>query len=350
MPVDVTAKQRAFQTTALAALGRFRLRLARIDDLRRRALRPVSHHTACAGQTHRCPIRIPHVTWLRAFEAAARHSSFSDAAAELFLTPAAVSQQIRLLEQHLGVQLFRRLPRGVALTDVGQAYALPIRKSFSEMQDATEGLFTIRSKRKVRVRASISYATLILAPRLKDFHDLHPEIEIELSTAVWSDRMDDETIDLDIRYGTGHWEDRDIWQLSQEFALLVCHPDHAHRFGGKDKIHDILAAGTVPILGSEVEWARYSDQFDLSFGTPPIWLKADSSLVALQTISAGFGTALIHESFARPFLERGSLVSLLSHRLPIKQSYFLVAREGFGDYHDVDALRKWIIETTAPAT
>lgn len=324
--------------------------LERIDDLRRRALGLASHHTACAGQTHRCPIRIPHVTWLRAFEAAARHSSFSDAASELHLTPAAVSQQIRLLEQHLGVQLFRRLPRGVALTDVGQAYALPIRKSFSEIQDATEGLFTIRNKRKVRVRASISYATLVLAPRLKDFHDLHPEIEIELSTAVWSDRMDDETIDLDIRYGTGHWDDRDLWQLSHEFALLVCHPDHANRFSEERSIHDILAAGTVPVLGSEVEWARYSDHFDLGLGTPPVWLKADSSLVALQTISAGFGTALIHESFARPFLDNGSLVSLFDYRLPIRQSYFLVAREGFGDHPDVDALRKWIIGTSVSAS
>lgn len=91
--------------------------------------------------------RLPHVIWLRAFEAAARHNSFSGASQELNLTPAAVSQHIRLLEEHLGVSLFKRLPHGVALTDMGKAYALPIRRAFTDMQDATSGLFAQRKKR-----------------------------------------------------------------------------------------------------------------------------------------------------------------------------------------------------------
>lgn len=261
----------------------------------------------------------------------------------MHLTPAAVSQQIRLLEQHLGVPLFQRLPRGVALTDMGQAYALPIRKSFSEMQAATEGLFTVRRKRKVRIRASISYAALILAPQLKLFHDLHPDIEIELSTAVWSDRMDSEAIDLDIRYGTGLWDDRNIWKLNEETATLVCHPDHAGSLGDNLNVRDLLAAGTVPVLGSENEWTRYSNHFALDLSSPTVWIKADSSLIALQTISAGFGTALILDSLAQPFIDRGALISPFSHRLPITQSYFLVAREGYGEQDDIESVRKWIM-------
>ena len=98
-------------------------------------------------------MKTPQVTWLRSFEAAARRGSFSAAADDLGLTPAAVSQQIRLLEKHLGAQLFERLPKGVVLTDTGQAYAQPIRKSFSEMQAATEGLFGSRSRKTVKVRS-----------------------------------------------------------------------------------------------------------------------------------------------------------------------------------------------------
>ncbi|MDQ2094467.1 LysR substrate-binding domain-containing protein [Rhodalgimonas zhirmunskyi] len=288
------------------------------------------------------------MTWLRAFEAAARHSSFSGAAAELNLTPAAVSQQIRLLEQHLGIQLFHRLPRGVALTDMGQAYALPIRKSFTEMQDATEGLFTVRRKRKVRIRASISYATLILAPRLKAFRDLYPDIELSLSTAVWSDRMDNETIDLDIRYGTGHWDEPHIWKLGEETAMVVCHPDHARAFGDDPRIEDMLAAGIVPVLGSEVEWVRLSDLFGLDLPAPPVWLKADSSLIALQTVTAGFGAALIHESFAKPYMERGVLTSPFDYRLPVQQAYYLVARDGLGNRDEIDAFRTWLMTPDAP--
>lgn len=291
-------------------------------------------------------MRLPHVTWLRAFEAAARHSSFSDAAVELNLTPAAVSQQIRLLEQYLNVPLFRRLPRGVELTDMGQAYALPIRKSFAEMKDATEGLFTVSRKRKIRIRASISYAALVLSPRLKAFHDLHPEIEVVLSTAVWSDRMDPEAIDIDIRYGTGHWNETDIWKLGDEVATLVCHPEHLQSFGDTPDVRDLLSAGTVPVLGSELEWRRLSDRFGLDFPEPPVWLTADSSLIALQTITAGFGTALIHKSFTKPFEARGVLVSPFEFSLPIREAYYLVMRDGPAGRAEMEAFRQWLMNET----
>lgn len=289
-------------------------------------------------------MRLPHVTWLKAFEAAARHSSFSDAAMELNLTPAAVSQQIRLLEKHLGVPLFRRLPRGVVLTDMGQAYALPVRKSFCEMQEATEGLFHVRRKRKIRIRASITYATLVLAPRLKAFHDLYPDIEIALSTAVWSDRMDHETIDADIRYGTGHWNETDIWKLGDEVATLVCHPDHLRAFGPEPRVKEMLEAGIVPVLGSEIEWRRFSDQFGLDCPTPPVWLTADSSLIALQSVAAGFGSALIHQAFSRSFLDRGLLVSPFAYRLPIREAYYLVLRDNTEGRDEIDAFRRWLTE------
>ncbi len=168
------------------------------------------------------------------------------------------------------------------------------------MQDATEGLFTVRRKRKVRIRASITYATLVLAPRLKAFHDLYPDIEISLSTAVWSDRMDNETIDVDIRYGTGHWDEPQIWKLGDEVATIVCSPDYLKSFGPEPGIKKVLAQGVVPVFGSEVEWRRLSDRFDLGIPEPPVWLNADSSLIALQTIAAGFGTALIQERFVMP--------------------------------------------------
>ncbi len=287
-------------------------------------------------------MRLPHVTWLRAFEAAARHSSFSDAAMELNLTPAAVSQQIRLLEQHLGTALFRRLPRGVVLTDMGQAYAVPVRKSFSEMQSATDSLFNVRRKRKIRIRASITYATLVLAPRLKAFHDLHPDIEVALSTAVWSDRMDHETIDADIRFGTGHWAEADICKLGDEVATLVCHPDHLRRIGPAPTPRQVLEAGVVPVLGSEIEWRRFSDQFDLECPEPPIWLKADSSLIALQSVAAGFGSALIHKSFSQQFLERGSLVSPFDHCLPIREAYYLVLRDKAAGRDEIETFRSWL--------
>ncbi|WP_166418374.1 LysR family transcriptional regulator, partial [Cochlodiniinecator piscidefendens] len=182
---------------------------------------------------------LPHVTWLRAFEAAARHRSFTAAAEELGLTPAAISQQIRLLEKHLNAPLFDRLPRGVALTEMGQAYALPVRKSFSDMQIATDGLFGAPRKRVVKVRASISCAGLVIAPRLAEFQQAHPDIEVQLSTFVWSDRFINEESDIDIRYGHGDWTDGTITHLGHEYAIVVCHPDYVKTHGAAFNIQTV---------------------------------------------------------------------------------------------------------------
>jgi LysR family glycine cleavage system transcriptional activator len=121
--------------------------------------------------------------------------------------------------------------------------------------------------------------------------------------------MEDDPIDLDIRYGTGHWDETEVYKLADEVATVVCHPDFAKSFGAEPRIHDALAAGFVPVLASQVEWRRLADHYELDISEPPVWLTADSSLIALQTIATGSGAALILESLSRPFVDRGELVS-----------------------------------------
>lgn len=286
---------------------------------------------------------LPHVTWLRAFEAAARHSSFSGAADELNLTPAAVSQHIRLLEKHLGVDLFKRLPHGVTLTAMGQAYALPIRKAFTEMQDATAGLFTRQKKRRLHVRTSISYGALTLAPRLAAFSDRFPDIDLHLSTAIWSDRMDDPSVDIDIRYGTGNWPDPHMWQLSQETGVVVCRKDHAERFGTPTDISVMAAEKLVLVMGSEVEWQRLATHFSLEIPQPANTIKADSSVMALQVLLGGGCAGIVHESFARPYIDQGLLVSPFEYRLPIRESYFMIIESDSLNRSEVADFRDWIL-------
>lgn len=274
--------------------------------------------------------RLPHVTWLRSFEAAARHSSFTAAAEELFLTPAAVSQQIRQLEHHLGIRLFKRLPKGVQLTDIGQAYAIPVRKSFVEMQAATDGLFRVQSKSVVRVRCSISFAALILAPLLRDFAQDYPEIDVELSTAVWSDRMEGAEIDLDIRYGEGAWPEPNVHPLPVEGVTVVCHPDYAARLGTEPTAETLGKADIVQIVGSETDWDRLLQAIGADVPRPHPWMKADSSLIALQILSAGHGCALISRSFARRALAEGRLVAPYALSLPMQENFVLVERDDLG--------------------
>lgn len=287
--------------------------------------------------------KLPHVTWLRAFESAARNSSFSSAAEELNLTPAAVSQQIKLLEHHLGVQLFTRLPRGVALTDIGHAYAQPIRKSFSEMQEATTGLFGSKKKRTVRVRASISYAALVLAPQLSAFRRIHPDIEVQLTTAIWTDRIEGEAIDVEIRYGHGDWAERDIRHLGHRFAEVVCHPGFAASLGDDLSVHT-LAAHAVQIIGSESDWTQLSEHYGLDL--PPVVgaMKADSSLIALQIMSGGTGAAIVSEDFSRRYIEQGLLVSPFDYRLPLARTFFLVLQESAQEKSEVGQFCEWLFE------
>jgi LysR family transcriptional regulator, glycine cleavage system transcriptional activator len=287
-------------------------------------------------------MKTPQVTWLRSFEAAARRGSFSAAADDLGLTPAAVSQQIRLLEKHLGAQLFERLPKGVVLTDTGQAYAQPIRKSFSEMQAATEGLFGSRSRKTVKVRSSISYAALVLAPQLGAFRTTYPDIDVQLSTTVWSDRIETDDIDVDIRYGNGEWDDGTIWRLGDEQASVVCSPQFANSFGDTLNFEALYGSRVVQIIGSEVEWVRMLDHYDLDLAPPVAWLKADSSLMALQIILSGLGSAIVMERFSRSFVAQGLLVEPLAYRLPILQSYFLVVTDKAERRDEVRSFCRWL--------
>lgn len=290
-------------------------------------------------------MKLPPITWLRAFDAAARHSSFSAAADELALTPAAVSQQIRLLEQYLGVQLFIRQPRGVVLTDTGQAYAQPVDRSFSDLRAATAGLFGSATDGTVRVRASISYATLVLAPRLAAFRNRYPEIEVQLSTTVWGDRLDDGAVDIDIRYGTGGWDDGTIWHLGDQHAGIVCHPAFAATFGDGLTIDAVYRSPTVQIIGSESEWSRLAAHLDRPLEPPKSWMKADSSLVALQMVAGGSGFALVMEIFSRPFIEQGLLVDPLGCRLPVDQSFFLVVGDRAAKRESVATFCEWLAGT-----
>ena len=284
---------------------------------------------------------IPHVTWLKAFEAAARNGSFSAAAEELHLTPAAVSQQIKLLEQHLEVQLFTRHARGVVLTDMGHSYAQPIQKSFADMHDATVGLFNIGKKREVRVHASISYAALVLAPRIPEFNRLHPDIDIQLTTAVWTDACNVDALDVEIRYGHGDWPERDIRHLGHRYAHVVCHPEFSASFG-KGLSFSALAEHAVQIIGSETDWRQMAEHFDLDLPKVKGRTRADSSLMALQIASGGTGAALVAECFTGDYIEKGFLTSPFEHRFPLTRSFFLVVHDKAADRKEIDQFCEWL--------
>jgi LysR family glycine cleavage system transcriptional activator len=284
--------------------------------------------------------RLPHVTWLNTFEAAARHGSFSAAADELSLTPAAVSQHVKLLEQTLQTKLFKRLPRGVELTDIGQAYAQPVRQSFVDLQAATDGLFQLKKQTTLHVRASISFGVIVLVPRLHEFRALNPEINIVVSTTVWSDRLNDAAIDVDIRYGNGDWSERDIWQLRKGQACLICSPQVASTL--REDPCQLKNADIVNIIGSENDWPRMFRKLGIENVAPPPWMSVESSLLALESIAAGRGIAIVDTLFNDNYVKRGDLIVPFEQVVPTIQNFYLVADPDRKIRSAVACFRDWI--------
>jgi LysR family glycine cleavage system transcriptional activator len=167
------------------------------------------------------PRRLPPLNWLRAFDSAARHMSFTDAAEELGVTQAAVSQQVRQLEDWLGAQLFKRLPRSLVLTDAGIAYLPTVRDSFDRLHIGTEQIFGRLGRRPVTLRATATIAALWLAPRLVAFRAQHSDITLRVTTLYAPVDFGQDGVDIELRYGPGDWPGVKAFKLADETYFPV---------------------------------------------------------------------------------------------------------------------------------
>lgn len=266
---------------------------------------------------------LPPLPWLRAFEAAARRGSFAAAAGELGLTSAAVSYQVRALEQLLGRPLFERLPRGLRLTDMGKAYLPSIRKAFSELSISTLGIFGPEGDITLDIRVSVSFGVLWLAPRLGDFLAAHPGFRVRLLSAIWGDALPADRTDVDIRFGHGAWPGFTARLLVNDPVVLVT-PTTSKVAGP----HDIAPGELIHILGVEGDWQHLFTATDQAPPFDQVGLTVDTTLAALELVAAGAGAALVLERFARPFVAQGRIRLVPELYLPQEQSHYLLTREG----------------------
>ncbi len=267
---------------------------------------------------------LPHLPWLRAFEAAARRQSFSGAAQDLHLSVAAVSLQIRSLEQHLGFALFERLARGVQLTDMGRAYLPSVRKAFDELAAATAGLFGGKAEQSVTVRATAAFAVLWLAPRLHVFMQAYPGIRMRLYTSIWADGLNADAVDVDIRFGDGRWEGFDVTLLRHEPSIAVCSPAWKQRANRKQALALLAQRHLIHIMGCEDLWTRWFLAAGDVAAPLPQGVQVDTSLSALELAAAGAGFAIVLQSFAQPYLASGRLIAPFHRSLEISDAHYLL--------------------------
>ncbi len=271
------------------------------------------------------PESIPPLLGLHAYEAAARHGSFVAAAAELHLSPAAVSQRVRTLEAHLGVQLFERLPRSVQLTEMGRAYLPAVRDVFDDLSAATSGLFGGPGRGWLTVRAQVSYATTWLAPRLPDFARTHPMIDVRLVSTVWADTLPPEEVDLDIRQGNGTWPGYLSMKLHDDVAVVLCGTRFWERHGPFAHISDLLDWPRVQVLGFDDIWERLARSTDQpAADTAHGQITVDTSLTALSIVAEGETWTIVPERFARAAVRNRTVTLALPGAVRMRQDHYLL--------------------------
>lgn len=291
---------------------------------------------------------LPPLNALRSFDAAARHLSFVRAAAELGVTPGAVSHQVRQLEAWLGQTLFERRAKGVALTALGRDYGARLRAIFDQIAAATRGARQPAAPPRVVLRCQYSLAAKWLAPRLAAFRAVHPDIELSVLARRYHPDPRAEGADLAIYYSRGPLPGIRQDKLFAGKVIVVAAPTLAEALPRRPRPADLLGqpllhTATADRGWSEPDWATWFAAAGIELASPPPGLRFNLAQLTLEACLAGAGFALIHDVFAAPHLARGELVRPLSLALPAPHAYSLLAPSAALRREEVRRVRDWLL-------
>ena len=288
--------------------------------------------------------RLPPLKSLRAFEAAARHLSFTRAADELFVTQAAVSHQIKSLEEFLGVPLFVRRNRKLLLTDEGQSYWPKIRDIFEILSSATEQIKAQGASGALTVSVVPTFATVWLVPRLSRFNQLYPDIEVRLKA---SDDIVDfvrEDVDIAIYYDTGDYQGMHSITLLTEQLTPLCSPallegDKPLRSPEDLKHHTLLHDGSTTDWR---RWLRHAGVKGINLNQGPVF--SHTSMVQ-QAAIYGQGIAMGHLVLSQADVQAGRLIQPFELMMESDFSYDLVCPKESAERPKIKAFCDWLQET-----
>jgi LysR family glycine cleavage system transcriptional activator len=303
--------------------------------------------------------RLPPLNALRAFEAAARHSSVDKAARELHVTPAAVSHQVKALETRLGVALFRRLPRKIELTSAGEALLPKLSSGFALLAEAVDGVQRQAYPARILVNAPPGLGSKWLLGKLPRFTSAYPDINLRiaarptLADAARREQGDAENLleggDIVIRFGHGNYPDYRVQKLFGSFALPLCSPrllSGAHPLLEPADLrhhtllhyeHDVMLEMDRPTWST---WLRAAGVHDIYTGRGPTF---NHVTLAMEAAADGMGVVLGVPIVASADLESGRLVAPFSLHLPLASAYYVVNTESAGRDPAVAAFRDWLL-------
>jgi LysR family glycine cleavage system transcriptional activator len=285
--------------------------------------------------------RLPNLAALRAFEAAARHENFSRAAEEVHLTHGAISHQIRALEEELGLQLFQRHGKRIAITAEGQRFAAVVRKSLGDIAAAAAELKDSTRARRLVITAVPSLSARWLAGRMGKFIDLHPDIEVTMQTTVDMVDLTRGQVDVAVRFGSGNYPGVKAEMLIGDFFYPVVSP---HYRGGKlPRTPQELTPDMLLRSDSGEPWSMWFHAAGIDLPEPGGGVMFDDSSMLLRSAAAGHGVAIARHLIAMPEIADGALVRLFDVAVRCRYSYYIAYTERAFEKSQVRAFRDWLV-------
>ncbi|VVO74665.1 LysR substrate-binding domain-containing protein [Pseudomonas fluorescens] len=287
------------------------------------------------------PVVLPPLKAIQAFEQTARFGNVARAAELLDLTPSAVSHQLAKLEAMIGRQLFFRTARGVTLTPVGEQYLTEVSGILHSLAVATERATSDVSLDCLRLHSSPSFGLLWLMPRLEQFRESHPDIQLNLSCSYESLHFSRDKIDVDIRHGMPNWPSFEVRTVRNEKIAVMASP----KLLAKRPIRvvaDLLDCNLILSEATLIKWPQLFAQHGLSRPEQPYTLSFDRSYMTLEAASHGLGFALESTLLAQDYLARGALVEVAPELSASITAHHLVFPRAHSNFPRVRRFLEWM--------
>ncbi|BAP45698.1 LysR substrate-binding domain-containing protein [Pseudomonas sp. 21LCFQ010] len=302
--------------------------------------------TQQAGSTQKGYRRIiPSMTALLQFESVARLNSFTLAAKELGVTQAAVSKQIKVLEENIGVQLFQRLHRSIYLTEGGETLFAIISESLQKIASGFDQITQGSDKRELVLGSTATFSHCRIMPRLASLSETLPHIRLRLATQMFTGNLRTPDFDLDVRFGNGEWDDGHALLLFEEEVFPVCSPAWLARNPIPLSLDELAGAGLLDADATSEGWVTWQSWFkDEGVNLAGLKYNLRCSLYtdAVQAALNGYGVALGWGRMVEHFIDAGTLVRLEPFVVRPKDAYYLVVPHGHCVNPDVLAIAQWL--------
>ena len=284
--------------------------------------------------------RLPPLNALKAFESAARHLNFTKAADDLFVTQAAVSHQIKLLEDFLGVSLFHRRNRLLVLTEIGAQYFEEIQPLLEQIAVATEKVKLKNSRQILSISTTPSFGMHWLVPRLNKFHKKYPDIEVRLTTASQDEGLLGKDIDVAIYYGSGHWQNLEAIELVQARIMILASPEYL-RDHPITKPEDLEGKNLIHVC-SHTKWKQMAEHLNLNNLEAESGPMYSNTSMGIQAAKHGQGVVVANRILAQNAIEEGSVIEALTTDVYDEKAFYVVYPPQMTEVAKVKHFVEWI--------